>query len=141
MEEYFDITGISPENGNRIYKYIRNNEKICDAWKNDLSTPPLEDFYWGCCDDDSPSCPSWASFKSGFENPTGLSLPRQLYGSQCGHTAYHAEDITARGHRWMFALEANPRKIDDSLRDNTLQGRWIPSSSGGQASFSMAMHW
>ena len=98
--------------------------------------------YYAACDTRK-QCPSWDSFIAGFNNRNGRSTHRFMYGTQGneGKTRTYAR-------KWFFALAFEPRPVVDKVAKNrkipagdSLVGRWIPVSSGGQASFSEAIHW
>ena len=106
--------------------------------------------YPACCDREK-ICPSWHAFKKGFENPDDERTSHLMYGSQCilsdeyeNRIGNRGADYTWYGYKWFFGLEFDhhaDRKGEMYSGKPLLRGRWAPSSSGGQASFSQSMSW
>ena len=96
-------------------------------------------YYWGACDNNE-KCESWSDFKVGFSNEQAKSDSRHAYGTQLND----GERVTGKGTKWFFALNMRARSSKAKeivLGHGLLEGMWVPSSSGGQASFSESMHW
>ena len=99
--------------------------------------------YYASCDA-NPICQSWDDFKTDFHNPNALSGYKEAYGNQQNKLD---GVLTNYGRLWFYGLVfAPPLAQDENTRmkipaGDVLVGRWIPSSSGGQASFSESIHW
>ena len=103
---------------------------------NDFQFSQRGYIYYAACDDKNDYCASWGDFKRGFQNVYGDTNADAAYGTQGGH----GYTRTYGGNKWFFALvvKAKDEKNKETVK---LDGRWVPSSSGGQASFSESMHW
>ena len=105
----------------------------------DYFDPDTATRYPAACDK-LPFCRSWDDFKTGFDNEHGLTEARYAYGEQRGI----GKKVTYGGYKWYFGLIIEAKKQDQKANlagRGTLDGMWVPSSSGGQASFSESMHW
>ena len=111
----------------------------------------IKDVTYPACCDKQKICPSWHAFKRGFENPDDDSHYFLKYGSQCiesddyeYHRSTRGAEFTWDGYKWFFGLEFDHHpdiKGEIYSGKPRLSGRWAPSSSGGQASFSQSMTW
>ena len=106
----------------------------------DYYDPNTASKFPGQCDKND-FCRSWDDFKTGFNNENGRTDARFAYGEQVGL----GKVVTFGGYKWFFALIIEYKKQDLTKAvmtgRGTLDGMWVPASSGGQASFSEAMHW
>lgn len=127
LRELFDVYGGNgvDKRGGKTYQLYSDSR---------LTGNPI--VYPSYCDAD-PFCASFDKFKYGFQNRDGKQEGDKKYGTQHGNGRLY----TRVGLKWFYGLTMDAKLPSGQSRRSQLTGRWSPSSSGGQASFTEGMHW